>query len=196
VTTVGLVILCYLIGAIPFSYLASSLSKGVDIRTQGSGNVGATNVLRTAGWPAALLALSCDLLKGVIGAWLGFQVGGPLLAVVCSIVTVVGHCYPVYLRFRGGKGVATAAGTILYLMPNILFILLAVFIITVAISRYVSLASLVAAMLFPILTIVLAYPWSYTAISLLMSGLVIYSHRNNIVRLRNGTESRIGEKVS
>ncbi|MGI6453835.1 MAG: glycerol-3-phosphate 1-O-acyltransferase PlsY [Syntrophomonadaceae bacterium] len=191
----GTILLCYLIGSIPFSYLFTRIFRGVDIRTIGSGNVGATNVLRSAGIAVAIPALAGDLCKGILGAWLGFVVGGPLIAVLCSGTTILGHCYPVFLNFRGGKGVATAAGIILFLVPDILLILLIVFVITVFISRYVSLGSIICAVLFPILTISLQKPWPYIVLSFIMSALVIFSHRMNISRLRAGTEPKINQKA-
>jgi glycerol-3-phosphate acyltransferase PlsY len=121
-----LVIICYLVGSIPFSYIVSRRLGKVDIRKTGSGNVGATNVLRSAGLAPAILAVVGDILKGVFAAWLAAVMGGGVLLLLCPLAAVVGHCYPVYLRFRGGKGVATSTGALLFLTPySILYLFFA-----------------------------------------------------------------------
>ena len=187
-----LVGVCYLLGAIPFSYISVRMVKGFDIRRHGSGNVGSTNVLRTAGKGVALAALTGDLLKGVLAAWLGLHFGGEILASICATTAVVGHCWSVFLGFRGGKGVATSAGVMLFLMPKVFLVLLIVFIITVAISRYVSLASTSVAALFPLMAYIFYKPDHLLIMSFALAVLVIYQHRENISRLRNGTEGKIG----
>lgn len=189
-----LVVLCYFIGAIPFSYLVSLL-KGVDIRTRGSGNVGATNVLRALGPVAAAAALAADLLKGVAAAWIGTMAGGEWLVVGCAFAAVVGHCYPIFLRFKGGKGVATSAGVILYLMPRELLIMLVVFLVVVALLRYVSLGSITVAVLLPVLALAMKEPFELLILCLLMAALVVYRHRENIQRLRSGTEPKLGSRA-
>lgn len=190
-----LILLCYLIGSIPFSYIAGRFVANIDVRTRGSGNVGATNVFRTSGVGPALLALAGDALKGVISAWLGLTLGGLLLAAFCSLAAVAGHCYPVFLRFRGGKAVATAGGVVLFLMPKVVIILLLIFIVLVLVTRYVSLASMVVAVSLPIIALLLHNPWQYIMLSVLMAILVVYRHRDNIKKLRQGTEARIGDKA-
>ena len=187
-----IIVLCYIIGSIPFSYLFGRYFGKVDIRSKGSGNIGATNVLRTSGAFLAGASLLADLIKGVLAAWLGMLWGGPALAAGGGVAAVLGHCYPVFLRFRGGKGVSTSAGVILYLLPGVFLVLLTTFILVTFISRYVSLASLSAAIIFPFVTIGVARDWYYIILSLLMGVLVIYRHRANILRLRNGLESKIG----
>lgn len=189
-----LVVLCYFIGAIPFSYLVSLL-KGVDIRTRGSGNVGATNVLRALGPVAAAAALAADLLKGVAAAWIGTMAGGEWLVVGCAFAAVVGHCYSIFLRFKGGKGVATSAGVILYLMPRELLIMLVVFLVVVALLRYVSLGSITVAVLLPVLALAMKEPFELLILCLLMAALVVYRHRENIQRLRSGTEPKLGSRA-
>lgn len=189
-----LVVLCYFIGAIPFSYLVSLL-KGVDIRTRGSGNVGATNVLRALGPVAAAAALAADLLKGVAAAWIGTMAGGEWLVVGCAFAAVVGHCYPIFLRFKGGKGVATSAGIILYLMPRELLIMLVVFLVVVALLRYVSLGSITVAVLLPVLALAMKEPFELLILCLLMAALVVYRHRENIQRLSSGTEPKLGSRA-
>jgi glycerol-3-phosphate acyltransferase PlsY len=191
---VALIILCYLIGAIPFSYLVSQL-KGVDIRTRGSGNVGATNVLRTLGPALGAAALGGDFLKGLAAAWIGTMAGGEWLMVGCALAAVLGHCYSVFLRFRGGKGMATSAGIVLYLLPKIFLIMLVVFVVVVALLRYVSLGSITVAILFPILTLVMNEPHELLVFSVLLAALVVYRHSENIDRLRKGTESKLGSRA-
>lgn len=192
----GLVLLCYIIGAVPFSYIFSRFLGGVDIRDRGTGNVGATNVLRSAGKKIALAAFIGDTLKGVISAWIGLHFGGPGLAALCSVAAVVGHCWPVFLGFRGGKGVATAFGIVVYLMPLITAILAVIFLPVVFFSRYVSLGSVCVAAILPVLTLIMQQPWQYIIMSLVMAGIVICRHRSNIERLRNGTEKKITEKAN
>jgi glycerol-3-phosphate acyltransferase PlsY len=194
VYSVALIILCYLIGAIPFSYLVSQL-KGVDIRTRGSGNVGATNVLRTLGPALGAAALGGDFLKGLAAAWIGTMAGGEWLMVGCALAAVLGHCYSVFLRFRGGKGMATSAGIVLYLLPKIFLIMLVVFVVVVALLRYVSLGSITVAILFPILTLVMNEPHELLVFSVLLAALVVYRHSENIDRLRKGTESKLGSRA-
>lgn len=189
------VLLCYLIGSIPFSYLFTRLITQQDIRKKGSGNVGATNALRTSGVRVGLIALAGDLLKGVAAAALGSYAGGEMLGALCAAIAVFGHCYPVFLNFRGGKGVATAAGAILVLMPGIFLILLVSLVGIALVSGYVSLGSVTAAALFPLLVILFDKPWSFIIMSLCVAGLVIYRHRANIKRLRNGTEPKLKDPV-
>lgn len=190
-----LVLLSYLLGSIPFSYIFSRTFGGVDIRTKGTGNVGATNVLRSLGIKIAVASLIGDVLKGLVSAWLGYYFGGIGLAAVCSVAVVVGHCWPITLRFRGGKGVATAAGIMLVLMP-LIFVLEALVVVVIAgTTRYVSLGSVCAAILFPILVIFSHQPWQYIIMSIILGAIVIFRHRSNIRRLRQGTESKLNEKV-
>jgi glycerol-3-phosphate acyltransferase PlsY len=191
-----LILLCYLIGSVPFSFIFSRLLGGVDIRARGTGNVGATNVFRTLGIKIALLSLLGDLLKGVLAAWLGLTFGGIGLAALCTVAVVTGHCWPIFLGFRGGKGVATSAGAILVLMPLIGVIAAVTFVTVIAVSRFVSLGSVCAAVLFPVLILVMNEPWQYLMMGLVMSGMVLFRHRTNIERLRKGTEKKINEKVS
>lgn len=190
-----LVVICYLIGSIPFSYIAARVLAHTDVRTRGSGNVGATNVFRTSGVGAALVALAGDLLKGVLAAWLGLTLGGLSGAVLCSLAAVIGHCYPLFLKFRGGKAVATAGGVVLFLMPQVVLILLVIFILVILVSRYVSLASITVAIALPAIAFILHNPWQYILLSVLMAILVVYRHRENIKKLKEGTEAQIGDRA-
>lgn len=198
-----IVALAYLLGSVPFSYIIVRISRGIDVRTVGSGNPGATNVMRAAGRGPAALALLLDVGKGVaavVGARL-LEAPGPVVA-AAGVAAVAGHMFPVFLRGRGGKGVATAAGALGALVPWALASALALFIGVVAWKRYVSLGSLVAAAAFPLL-VVLFYRLGWTppgqlapplAASVVISGLVILRHAVNIRRLVAGTESKLGQK--
>lgn len=197
----GIILICYILGAVPFSYIFGRLFGRVDITTRGSGNVGATNVLRTTSIPVAIMALLGDAGKGFAGAWFGTMAGGDLigailLGAICGAVVVLGHCYSVFLNFKGGKGVATAAGVLLAFMPDIVAVLVVVFLVLVVFTRYVSLGSISVAAALPFLSMVYLKPWPYVTMCFLISTIVIYRHRENIERLKKGTESRITEKAT
>ncbi len=186
------VIISYLLGSVPFAYIMIRLFKGIDIRKVGSGNVGSTNALRTAGKRVALAALLGDLLKGLAAAWIGLQTSGEMLAAVCVLAAVIGHCWPVFIGFKGGKGMATTAGAILLLMPKVFLFLAIIFVLIVFFSRYVSLASVSVAVLLPLTALFFSQPGRYLLVSVILTVLVIYRHRENIERLRNGNERKIG----
>ncbi len=190
-----LILLCYLIGSIPFSYIVSRYMGGMDIRSKGSGNVGATNVLRNLGLKIALVAFALDLLKGFTAAWIGFAFGGPVVIFLCPVAAMIGHCYPVFLKFKGGKAVATIAGIVLYTNPIIFIILVLAFAAVVLISRYVSLGSLVVACSLPFLGILLDPDITIILLYFFAASLVIYKHKENIERLRKGTESKISSSM-
>ena len=195
IKAVFLMALCYIIGSRPFSLIFGMALGKVDIRTRGSGNIGATNVLRTSGLAVALLALAADLCKGLAAAWIGLAAGGSTLAALCAATVITGHCYSLFLNFKGGKGVATAAGIMAFLMPKIFLVILITFILTVTISRYVSLGSIIAAVVFPLLTIFfMPQPLPYIILSIYMIALVLYRHKENIQRLIAGKESKITDR--
>jgi glycerol-3-phosphate acyltransferase PlsY len=185
-------IIIYLIAAIPTGIVLSRLMGSEDIRQQGSGNIGATNVYRVAGKLAGVLTLIGDALKGflpllAVQSWLSptaTQLG------IASAVAIVGHCYPVYLKFKGGKGVATALGIFLLLSPKAVLGALIVFILAVGTTRYISLGSVLAAMSAPLLILMLGHPQAIFLATLFISSLVIWRHRSNIKRLLDGTENR------
>lgn len=191
----GLLLLSYLLGAIPFSYFFGKYLGKVDISKKGSGNIGATNVLRSTNISVAILALLGDILKGLAAAWIGLTWGGPVVAAACGAMVVTGHCYSVFLSFKGGKGVATAAGVILFLMPQIFLLLLATMILAVVLTRYVSLGSVLAAALFPLICLILREPISYTIMSFFLAAVVLFRHRSNIKRLISGQEARITDRA-
>jgi acyl phosphate:glycerol-3-phosphate acyltransferase len=187
----------YLLGAIPFGFLLAKIFGGADVRKAGSGNIGATNVSRVAGPLAGILTLVFDAAKGSVAVLLAAHLtdNSALWMVVAGFLALIGHCYPIWLHFRGGKGVATAAGVFLVLSPAAMFSALAIFIIVVIAWRFVSLGSLAAAASIPLLMYFLwaphhAPPLAVTFGSLAISTLVIYKHDANMQRLVEGTETK------
>jgi glycerol-3-phosphate acyltransferase PlsY len=184
----------YLIGSVSFSIIVFRLLRKEDIRKYGSGNAGMTNVLRTAGKGPALLVLLGDALKGVASACLGLAVGGVTLGVLAGLAAMVGHTYPLYFGFKGGKGVATGFGMILTLAPDLTLVAIVVFCLTLLLSRYVSLSSLMAGVGVLIAMLVLEKPLPIKLMCVAAVVLVFYRHRENIIRLYHGTENKIGSK--
>jgi glycerol-3-phosphate acyltransferase PlsY len=180
----------YLAGSIPFGLLLTRAAGAGDIRRIGSGNIGATNVLRTGRKGLALATLVADIAKGALPVWLGYRWFGPDLAVLAGAGAILGHCFPVWLGFRGGKGVATAAGVILGLTPVVLLPTLAVFIVVVWASGFVSLGSLLAAIAAPLCAWLLGYPQA-AELYLLIAAIVFIKHAGNIRRLVVGKESKV-----
>lgn len=194
----------YLIGAIPFGFIIGKL-HGVDIRKVGSGNIGATNVTRAVGKKAGKICFFCDFLKGVIPIWLTglFWPEYIYLALAVGIATLLGHIFPVYLKFKGGKGVATAAGIAVAMAPWPLLIGLAIWVGTFLAFRYVSLASIVASATVPLLAIIfhfchigsaIATSWITITFLLVIAFVAILRHTSNIARLLNGTENRFEKR--
>lgn len=197
----GIVVVAYLIGSIPFSYLIVKLVARKDVRSVGSGNVGATNAMRAAGKKAGAIALLLDLAKGIVAVLIARRIGAPpVLVGAAAVAAMLGHCYPVWLGFQGGKGVATSAGALGALAPSALILALSAFAVVVAWKRYVSLGSIVAAALFP-LCIWIAQrlgwearePWIVLSAALIAL-IVIVKHRPNLERMRQGIEPRLGER--
>lgn len=190
-------VLAYLLGGLPFGYWFVRLTSGRDIRTMGSGNIGATNVQRSMGTKAGIVVLILDILKGFLAVWLAaLLTHGDTIALALAVVAVMlGHCYPVFLRFKGGKAVACFVGAFLYLAPLALLITTLVFVAVVALSKYVSLGSILGTLVFPFaLWLVNRPPRSILYASIFAAALVIYRHKGNIARLRAGKESRFGRK--
>lgn len=185
-----LILLGYLIGTIPCSYLSAKAFGKIDVRQHGSGNAGATNVLRTVGKKAALIALIGDVLKGVIPAIIGQLVLGMDGAVLCAISAVIGHCYPVFLGFKGGKGVATAGGMIIGTNPLVAIGLLTYIFIVVKKTKYVSLASITGAIIYSIIFWFLYDSMIVRIGSIFLGLLLVFKHRSNIQRLMAGEESK------
>jgi len=196
--------LAYLLGSIPFGYVLVRVFRKQDIRATGSGNIGATNVARSGAKGLGVLTLILDALKGFVAVILAQHIAAPYgfpqaydIAVAAAVAAVLGHCFPVWLGFRGGKGVATALGVFLALVPfTTVLYLLGVFLVIVLVTRYVSLASIVASALFPLL----ALPHAPARTPIIVVGyiliplIVILKHHQNIRRLLSGTESRFGTR--
>lgn len=188
------VVVCgYLLGSTSFSIIVTKLVKGVDIRDFGSGNAGMTNVLRTCGKKCAALVLIGDVAKGVIATFIGLSLGSISYAVIGGLAAMLGHSYPLFFGFRGGKGVATGLGIILTLVPDITLIAFGIFVITVFFTRYVSLGSILAALSVPINTLLFHKPLPAIVFGFAASALVVYSHRSNIQRLLQGKENKVGK---
>ena len=190
----------YVIGAIPTSYLLSRLFAGIDLRQHGSGNLGATNLYRVLGWKYAIPAAVVDIAKGFLPVvLLAPRVSdSQLFALACGVAAIIGHVFSVFVRFKGGKGVATAAGVMLGLAPLALAVSAAVWVVLVRLTGYVSLASIVAAALLPLSVYALegsktpALLW----IAATIAAGVIVLHRRNIQRLLKGTENRFGRRAA
>lgn len=186
----------YLLGSIPTGYILFYFSEKKDIRDYGSQATGATNVLRLKGWKYAIPVFISDFLKGVIPVFLALKIfENKPFAGLCAFLSVLGHCFPVYLKFKGGKGIATAAGVFALLALKPLILGLVVFILVVVISRYVSLASLLAAVSFPLFVYLFKAKFEIIGLSLAIFLLVVFRHWGNIKRLLRGTERKIGEKA-
>jgi len=192
---VAAAVIGYLLGSIPVGFLVGR-SKGVDIRKYGSGATGGTNVLRTVGVLPALLTGLCDVLKGVLGAYLGGLLGGEWGYALGGLFAVVGHSYPVWLKFKGGKSVATGAGTMVLHYPLAFLAGLAAAIAVIAPTRYVSLGSLVGAILYPgIIILTPDTPKAHKALALGAALVVYIRHWDNIKRIAAGTENKLGQKA-
>jgi glycerol-3-phosphate acyltransferase PlsY len=183
----------YLLGSVNSSIVVGKF-YGVDVRNHGSGNAGATNTLRTLGKTAAGLVSTGDILKGVLACIIGRLIMGDLGLMFAGFASIVGHNWPVYFNFRGGKGVWTSFAVILMMDYKLGLILLGIFAVIVVITRYVSLSSIAASVCFPILAIIVKKDVSFIVFSTLLAALAVYRHRENIKRLINGTESKFGKK--
>jgi glycerol-3-phosphate acyltransferase PlsY len=193
VSTVLWIILAYLIGSIPVGVVLAKL-KGKDPRIVGSGNIGATNVMRAAGKTIGILTLAGDILKGLLPVMGAGWAGEPSVVVAFTGLAVfLGHLFPVFLRFRGGKGVATAAGVFLAIKPLAIVICLLIFAVVLLKWRYVSLGSLVGSGLLPFTILALGAPTEYILLAFIVVILIFVKHRENIKRLRKGSENRLGK---
>jgi glycerol-3-phosphate acyltransferase PlsY len=188
----ALIVLSYLLGSIPSGYIVGTLA-GVDVRSAGSGNIGATNVARTVGKRLGVLTLLADTAKGYVPVLLALRIGlGPAATAVVAIAAVLGHLYPLFLRFQGGKGVATAFGALLATAPAAALILVPVFGIAVLGSRRISVGSIAAALAAPIALWIVSAPAPLIVMGATLGALVIVRHHENIKRLLAGTEPRFG----
>jgi len=207
---IALMVICfvvaYLIGAVPFAYIAGKALKGIDIRDYGSGNVGATNVLRTLGKGPGIIVLLLDMAKGaaavtaVPGVFLvingaDFPISYELLKVICGVAVVTGHIWTVFLRFKGGKGVATTAGVFFGLTWISMLIAGVVFFVVVFLTRYISVGSILLGITLLVANLLLRYCNEYIILSGAVLALIVFTHRSNIRRLINGTENKLGKRV-
>jgi glycerol-3-phosphate acyltransferase PlsY len=186
----------YLLGAVPFGLVISRVLGGVDVRTVGSGNIGATNVLRAAGTKAAVLTLIADALKGYLPALFAMRhFPDPFMPVLAGFAAILGHNFPVYLRFQGGKGVATSFGVVLAVAPGTGIACLLIWLLAAYLWRYSSLSALIAFAFYPAAIFALrSGDRPQEMLSLAVFGLIYYRHRENIKRLLAGTEPKIGQK--
>jgi acyl phosphate:glycerol-3-phosphate acyltransferase len=191
VLAIGLVIVAYFAGSIPFGVLIGRWFWGTDVRDYGSGNIGTTNVFRVLGTKAGIVVLACDMGKGFLPTFLATLFLPPWVAVVVGLVTLLGHTYSVFLRGNGGKGVATGAGVILALMPVVFLVLLVTWVVVVLTTRIVSLASILAAIAFCVSTFVTHQPVSYRIAAVIGTLVVIYAHRSNLRRIALRAENRV-----
>jgi len=188
------VVAAYLIGSIPFALLLAR-RHGIDVRRVGSGNVGATNVLRTVGARAALVTVLLDVAKGTMAVVVAQQLAdAPVVPVLGALAAIVGHVWPVWLGFRGGKGVATAAGAFAVLAPVAFSVAVVAFGLTVWLTRFVSLGSIVAALALVGVLLVTRSPLFLTAGATIAALVIIAGHRDNMARLMKGTEHRLGQR--
>lgn len=195
-------IIAYFIGSISFSVIFSRKFAGFDVRDKGSKNAGATNVLRTVGKKVAALTLLCDILKGVVAVVIAMIIGKiwddidiTLLKYLAGFFAILGHTFPIFFEFRGGKGVATSLGVLLLLNWKIGLICLIFAIVLIIVTKMVSVGSILAAVLYPILTIFMdEFNLGVVIISILIALLVIFNHRENIKRIKSGTENKIDFK--
>ena len=184
-------VVAYLLGSIPFAYIAGRLN-GVDLRTVGSGNLGATNVFRTLGRTVGIAVMVLDIAKGAFAVLIAqWVVGGPWWPIAAGALAILGHVFPVWTGFKGGKGVAVGAGALVGLVPAASGVLIILWLLIVVLTRYVSVASIICALAAAPLAWAFGAPWSYVAFIGLAGLFVIIKHRENITRLLHGTENRI-----
>ena len=205
VECVVMAIIAYLIGSINFSVIISKKMAGFDVREKGSGNAGTTNMLRSVGKKAAAITLVCDILKGVVAILIAILIGkmvegsnAALLVQVAGVAVILGHTFPIFFKFKGGKGVATSLGVLIMSNWQIGLICLVFALILIALTQMVSVGSIAAAILYPVLTLFIPQnyivPGNYLIYSIILAVLIVFNHRENVKRLLNGTENRISFK--
>ena len=205
VESVIVAIIAYLIGSINFSIIFSKKMAGFDVREKGSGNAGTTNMLRSVGKKAAAITLICDILKGVVAIGVAILISkivegsnGAILVQIAGIAVILGHTFPIFFKFKGGKGVATSLGVLIMSNWQIGLICLVFALILIALTQMVSVGSIATAILYPVLTLFIPQnyiiPGNYLIYSILLAIIVIFNHRENVKRLLNGTENRISFK--
>ena len=185
-------LIAYLLGAIPFGYLLVKFTKGEDVRASGSGNIGATNVLRTTGRAAGVATLVLDILKGTLAVWLATWLtdDAPQWISLAALAVMAGHAYPVFLKFQGGKAVATFIGAFALLTPLPLAAVMLLFVVTVAVTRHISAGSILAAATFPFgVWMILHPPYEITVAAFVAGAFIVHRHKSNWMRLRQGAEN-------
>jgi acyl phosphate:glycerol-3-phosphate acyltransferase len=185
-------IAAYLLGAIPFGFLLVKIAQGKDVRASGSGNIGASNVLRTSGRGLGVATLALDILKGLAAVWLAGWLtnDSPLWTSAAALAVMAGHSFPVFLGFKGGKAVASFIGAFLYLTPIPLLAALVIFLIVVSTTRYISAGSILAAGTFPLAVWLILHPPTEILLASFVAGwFIVYRHRANLERIRDGTEN-------
>ena len=191
----GLVVV-YLIGSIPVGFLITRIAGGFDIRGKGSGTIGATNVLRTLGPVPAIATLLGDILKGYVAVRAAEVLGPePAWGAAGAVLAIIGNCWPVFLRFKGGKGVATGLGAFLALAPKAILPAVAAWLILAVAFRYVSLASIVGSVAMAMGVWLFGYPQVYAAAAVCAAALIVWRHQANLKRLLSGTEPRLGKRA-
>ena len=199
-------IIAYLIGSINFSVILSKKMAGFDVREKGSGNAGTTNVLRTVGKKAAIITLICDILKGVVAILIAILANklvegsnGALLVQFAGVAVILGHTFPIFFKFKGGKGVATSLGVLIMSNWQIGLICLVFALILIALTQMVSVGSIAAAILYPVLTLFIPQnyiiPGNYLIYSVVLAVIIVFNHRENVKRLLKGTENKISFKT-
>ncbi len=197
------ILVAYSIGSLPTSFIFAKIMKGVDIRNYGSGNVGATNLMRMVGKLPAILALLLDVAKGALAVILvplmvsgvEFRFDFEIYRYILGLATISGHIWPLLLKFKGGKGVATTLGVLLVVAPKIILIAFAIWLITTLITKYVSLGSVIGSISLPVSAALMAEPIEMVIFCAIICIIACYKHRSNISRLLRGEESRIGQKL-
>ncbi len=198
-------IIAYLIGSINFSVILSKKMAGFDVREKGSGNAGTTNMLRSVGKKAAAITLICDILKGVVAIGIAILLGkmvegsnGSLLVQIAGVAVILGHTFPIFFKFKGGKGVATSLGVLIMSNWQIGLICLVFALILIALTQMVSVGSIAAAILYPVLTLFIPQnyivPGNYLIYSIILAVIIVFNHRENVKRLLSGTENKISFK--
>ncbi|MBS3899010.1 MAG: glycerol-3-phosphate 1-O-acyltransferase PlsY [Dethiobacter sp.] len=186
----------YLIGSLSFGYMAGKLLRGIDIRQYGSGNTGSTNIQRTLGTVPAIIVLLLDVGKGLAAVLLARALtDAPGVEMLAGVLSVLGHNWPLFHRFKGGRGVATSIGVLIGLAWQVLLIALTIGIIIIAVTRYVSLGSIIGILLVPMLMIGFSLPLPHILFGIVLAIFVVLRHRQNISRLLAGTENKLGGKA-
>ncbi|MBI4744499.1 MAG: glycerol-3-phosphate 1-O-acyltransferase PlsY [Actinobacteria bacterium] len=196
IKTILVLALSYLIGSIPSGLIIGKTIYKIDLREYGSGNIGATNAYRNISPLAGIIIFISDVTKGAIPVLLAkWVIGGDIIPLAAGMFTIIGNIWSIYLKFHGGKGISTTTGILIALLPKVILILTIIWAIILIITRYVSLASIMVALLFPVMILYFKYPLPYTIFSFIVMLIVLYRHRSNFKRLIEGKELRLGDRL-